>query len=203
LCSEFYPALVRDNVTLVPTAVSRVTTDGIVDADGIERKVDVVILSTGFQPQNYLSTLEVTGERGRELHAEWNGSPVAILGMMVPGFPNFFMLYGPNTNGPPSILANLELQADVVLRCLKRISKGHRRVVSTQRRYLDLWTRFIDHRNSTQQGVATAGCNNYYFAPDGRNVTQYPGWHFEYRLLARVVPPIAFRTSSHNRDTPP
>jgi cation diffusion facilitator CzcD-associated flavoprotein CzcO len=199
LCSEFYPALVRDNVTLVPKAVSRLTTDGIVDADGTERKVDAVIMSTGFHAQKYLSTLKVSGEGGRQLHAEWQGSPAAILGMMVPGFPNFFMLYGPNTNGPPSILANLELQANVVLRCLKRIGKGRPRVVSAQRRYLDLWTRFIDHRNSTQQGVATAGCNNYYFAPDGRNVTQYPGWHYEYRLLAWLVPPIAFRTRAHDR----
>jgi hypothetical protein len=123
--------------------------------------------------------------------------------MMVPGFPNFFMLYGPNTNGPPSVLATLELQANVVLRCLKRMTRSRKRIVSTQHRYLDLWTRFIDRRNSTQQGVATAGCNNYYFAPDGRNVVQYPGWHYEYRLLARLLPAIVFRTSTKFRAIEP
>ena len=203
LCSDFYPALLRDNVTLVPKAVRRVTPGGVVDSDGVERQVDAIILSTGFQAQNYLSTLTVTGQGGRDLHAEWNGSPKAILGMMMPGFPNFFMLYGPNTNGPPSILASLELQADVVLRCLMRMTKRRKHVVSTRRRYLELWTRFIDHRNSTQQAVAVAGCNNYYFARDGRNVTQYPGWHFEYRLLAHLLPPIAFRTSAANGVSPP
>ena len=75
------------------------TPTGIVDADGVERAVDVIVMATGFQPANYLARLRVVGRDGRTLHEHWAGEPRAFLGITVPGFPNFFMLYGPGTNG--------------------------------------------------------------------------------------------------------
>ena len=97
--STFYPALKKPNVELVPKAVASVTPTGIVDADGVEHDVDVIVMATGFQPANYLARLAVVGRGGRTLHEHWAGEPRAYLGITVPGFPNFFMLYGPGTNG--------------------------------------------------------------------------------------------------------
>src|SRR5699024_6979985 len=77
--SEFYPSLLRDDVTLVPRAVSHVTEQGIVDADGIEREADVIVLSTGFRASDYLAHLKVYGQEGVEIHDRWSDGATAFL----------------------------------------------------------------------------------------------------------------------------
>ena len=96
------------------------TRTGIVDADGVERAVDVIVMATGFQPANYLARLRVVGRDGRTLQEHWAGEPRAYLGITVPGFPNFFMLYGPGTNGG-EIVIMLESQAEYAVRAIKRM----------------------------------------------------------------------------------
>ncbi len=91
-------ALKRPNVDLVTQAISKITPKGVVTADGVEHEVDVLIYGTGFTASKFLSGLKVTGRGGRELHDVWAGDARAYLGMTTPGFPNFFMIYGPNTN---------------------------------------------------------------------------------------------------------
>ncbi|MEW5684341.1 MAG: NAD(P)/FAD-dependent oxidoreductase [Pseudomonadota bacterium] len=91
-------ALQRENVELVTDKITRITPKGIVTADGVEHEFDVLIYSTGFQASNFLSFLTVKGRGGRDLHDTWGGDAKAYLGMTVPGFPNFFITYGPNTN---------------------------------------------------------------------------------------------------------
>ena len=127
VASTFYRALKKENVELVPRAVASVTRDGIVDADGVERAVDVIVMATGFQPANYLARLRVVGRDGRTLQEHWAGEPRAFLGITVPGFPNFFMLYGPGTNGG-EIVMMLESQAEYAVRAIKRMTPraGHR-----------------------------------------------------------------------------
>jgi cation diffusion facilitator CzcD-associated flavoprotein CzcO len=125
LNSTFYPALLRENVELVPRAVQSVTEKGVVDADGNEYLVDVLVMATGFQPASYLSSLEVVGAGGRTIHEAWAGEPQALLGMTVPGFPNFFILYGPNTNGG-EIVSCLERQAEHVVTAAKRLMRTGR-----------------------------------------------------------------------------
>src|SRR5262249_24907972 len=118
--STFYPALKKDNVELVPKAVARVTRTGSVDVDGTERDVDVLVMATGFRPTDYLARLPITGRDGRTLHDHWAGEPRAYLGITVPGFPNFFMLYGPGTNGG-EIVTMLEAQAKYAVRSIRRL----------------------------------------------------------------------------------
>ena len=122
--SNFYEALNRPNVELVPHEVTRVTPTGIVDATGAERQADVLILSTGFQPTSFLEGIEVKGRDGRGIHDAWQGRPSAFLGITVPGFPNFFILYGPNTNGGGSIIHQLERQAEVAVNAVRRLERG-------------------------------------------------------------------------------
>src|SRR5262249_38494630 len=100
--SDFYPALARDNVELVRHAVERITAGGVGDSAGVERAVDVLVMATGFTPSEFLKTLRVRGRDGRSIHDYWAGEARAWLGMAVPGFPNFFIMYGPNTNGGPA-----------------------------------------------------------------------------------------------------
>jgi 4-hydroxyacetophenone monooxygenase len=91
-------ALKRDNVELVTSPITRVTDTGIVTDDGAERAFDAIIYGTGFTASQFLKTFKVKGRGGRELHDQWSGDARAYLGVTTPGFPNFFMIYGPNTN---------------------------------------------------------------------------------------------------------
>ena len=91
----------------------------------MERAVDVIVMATGFQPANYLARLRVVGRDGRTLQEHWAGEPHAYLGITVPGFPNFFMLYGPGTNGG-EIVIMLESQAEYAVRAIKRMIRGAR-----------------------------------------------------------------------------
>src|SRR5262249_10729264 len=97
--TRFYPALKNDNVELVARAVHAVTPTGVVDADGVERDTDVLVFATGFEPTNYLGSMEIRGRTGQTLRDYWNAEPRAFFGVTVPGFPNLFIIYGPGTNG--------------------------------------------------------------------------------------------------------
>ncbi len=88
--SDFFPALLKPNVTLVPSAVTSCTRQGLVDAGGHEHQADAVVLCTGFEVTEYLSTVEVVGREGCSLSQAWKGEPQAFLGIMTPGFPNFW-----------------------------------------------------------------------------------------------------------------
>jgi 4-hydroxyacetophenone monooxygenase len=91
-------ALQRENVDLVTDPIARIEPGAIVTADGTRREADVLIYGTGFHASDFLRSFRVVGEGGADLHGRWNGDARAYLGMTVPGFPNFFMIYGPNTN---------------------------------------------------------------------------------------------------------
>ena len=199
LASTFYEAFNRPNVELVPHEVTRATPTGLVDATGAERQVDVLILSTGFQPTSFLAGLEVKGRDGRGIHEAWQGRPSAFLGITVAGFPNFFILYGPNTNGGGSIIHQLERQAEVAANAVRRLERGTVlgrwglgrpvRSVDTKPEAQRRWVGWIDRRLATAASAMDSGCHNYYHVAGGANVTQWPGTHIGYaaatRLLAR------------------
>jgi len=183
LASTFYPALKKENVELVPTAVSSVTRTGIVDADGVGRAVDVIVMATGFQPSNYLARLPVTGRDGGTLQEYWAGEPHAYLGITVPGFPNFFMLYGPGTNGG-EIVSMLENQAGYTVRAVKRMMRERVTAVEVRRRFEAVWNRWLDRQVARTSWATT---NNYFKATTGKVVTQWPYANSQYRALVRVL----------------
>lgn len=186
LSDDYYPALTRDNVTLVPAAVESVTKHGLVDATGTEHGVDILIMSTGFRTTDYLDTLVVIGPAGASLHEFWAGRPRAYLGVTVPGFPNFFLIYGPNTNGGGSIIAQEERQAEVVVWALKKMVQRGAAAVDTTPQALDRWIQWIDHKLATDASAMEAGCTNYYRSRSGENATQWPGTHLRYYVMTKL-----------------
>jgi cation diffusion facilitator CzcD-associated flavoprotein CzcO len=196
--STYYPMLNRENVEVIPHAVSRVTPDGVVDAAGIERPADVLIMATGFAATDYLASLRVHGRDGRSLHDVWAGEPTAFLGTTVPGFPNFFMLYGPNSNGGWSVIAQLEPQADLVAAVARRLSRGRRQVVDTRPAISGRYNGWVQAGIARKLTALTAGCHNYYFTDTGRNVTQWPHSHITYRLAIRLLSRIGLTFSRHD-----
>jgi len=187
--STFYAALKRDNVELVPRAVASVTPTGIVDVDGVEREIDVLVIATGFKAAEYLPDLEVTGVDGRTIHEVWDHEPYAFLGITVPGFPNFFMLYGPNTNGG-EIVFFLERQSEYAVRVAKRIRRGRVSAVEVRKSWTDLYNRWLQGR---MKGTSWEVSRNYFTAPSGRIVTQWPYGALLYGLLTKVLGPISER----------
>jgi cation diffusion facilitator CzcD-associated flavoprotein CzcO len=194
--STWYPMFNRENVHLIPHAVQRVTPHGVIDAAGAERPADVLILSTGFQASNYLATLPVRGPGERWLADVWTNGPWGLLGITVPGFPNFTMMYGPNTNGGFSIMTQHEIQAAAIVRLARWL---RRRPAFDTREAL---ARGVDDRVQRRIGVAMStishDCHNYYYSTSGKNVTQWPFSHTAYRLAARALLPLAI--TNHRAD---
>jgi cation diffusion facilitator CzcD-associated flavoprotein CzcO len=181
--STFYPALKRDNVELVPRAVTKVTGTGVVDTDGVEHPADVLVLATGFQPTNYLAHLQVIGRGGRSLHDCWAGEPRAFLGIAVPGFPNFFMLYGPGTNGG-EIVWMLERQAEWAVRAVRRLERTGASAVEVRGSWADAYDRWLQW---TVRKTAWTVSNNYFKSGSGRVVTQWPYSPLVYWALTKSL----------------
>lgn len=185
--STYYPALLRDNVSLIPNAVVDAYERGVVDAVGERYDVDVIIMATGYQASNYLGTYDVVGRAGKTLKDYWNGEPSAFMGVTVPGFPNFFIMYGPNTNSVH--LAYLfECQASYIESCRRRIVAGAKRLEVRPRwhaRYNDLIQRRLS-RTSTAAAVRS-GVHNYYASPSGRIVASLPISNLMYKILLKAL----------------
>jgi cation diffusion facilitator CzcD-associated flavoprotein CzcO len=170
--NKYYPIFNQSNVHLVDKAIARVTTDGLVTSDGEFRAADVIILATGFQTTRYLAALDVTGRDGVHIRDAWSDGAIAYHGITTPGFPNLFMLYGPNTNNN-SLITMLELQAGYAVTWIKRM-------LEEDVRWLDVKTSASEVYNAKLQSdiaritVWRSDCGGYYRAPSGRIVTQFP-----------------------------
>lgn len=181
--STFYPALQLDNVELVPNAVASVTPTGIVDNAGVERPVDVLVMATGFQATNYLGTMEVRGSGGQTLQEFWRGEPRAFLGITVPMFPNFFMMYGPGTNGAV-VLSMLMRQAEYIVRAIERMQQQRVTAIEVKHSWTDRYHVWLQAQlNRTAWGSA----HNYYRGATGAIVTQWPFGPGLYGLMVRAL----------------
>ncbi|MEM7412087.1 MAG: NAD(P)/FAD-dependent oxidoreductase [Myxococcota bacterium] len=183
ISNDYLQSFNRDNVELVTVPIERVTSHGVVTQDGIERDVDTILLATGFHTQRYVSGIEVTGRHGVPIGEAWADGPEAYLGVTTHGFPNLFMLYGPNTNGGNSILLMLEFQIAYALRLVAEAEKSGADWIDVRR---DVMDRFNDELQQELGGIDVlhAGCNGYYRSPSGRIVTQWPHSFSVYRERA-------------------
>jgi 4-hydroxyacetophenone monooxygenase len=143
-------ALKRENVELVTEKVVRITPKGVVTVDGREHEADVLIYGTGFQASNFLSFLKVKGRGGRDLHDSWGGDARAYLGITHPGFPNFFTIYGPNTNivVNGSIIFFSECAVRYILGCLKLMAETGARTLEPKQQVYDEFNRKVDEANA-------------------------------------------------------
>ncbi len=168
----WFPTFALPNVTLETSPIVEFTERGLRTADGTEHEVDTVIYGTGFRAADFLGSLDVYGRDGRRLRHDWRDGAEAYLGTVVPGYPNLFTLYGPNTNGVTSIIYILEAQCEFVRRVLDEM--GHRRLQA-----VDIKRPIHDAYNAEIQDAMTgtvwlANCTNYFRHPNGKVVTQFP-----------------------------
>lgn len=196
LSNVYYPVFNEPHVELVTTPIRRITRDGVETEDGVERPVDTVIYATGFHTGRYLSAIEVTGRGGRSIEDAWQDGAQAYLGMTTPGFPNLFMLYGPNTNNG-SILYMIERQVAYALRQIRRLEDEHLAWIDVRADVAERYNDALQH-DIDQVDVWQAGCNGYYRAPSGRVVTQWPHTMAEFERRAAEDDPEAFETALAN-----
>jgi cation diffusion facilitator CzcD-associated flavoprotein CzcO len=190
---QWFPALNRPNVRLVTQPVTEITEDGLRTADGEHHRVDTIIYGTGFVANEFLSTIDVVGVEGRHLRHDWRDGAEAFLGISVSGYPNFFMLYGPNTNGVNSILFFHEAQSHYVMGALRAMGRLGIGAVDVRRRVMTSYNRRI--QSAMQGTVWLSGCSNYFRAPSGKVVTQLPYSGGRYWLRTRLFPLWRYRTT--------
>jgi cyclohexanone monooxygenase len=181
----WFPTFARPNVTLETSPIVGFTEGGLRTADGAEHEFDTVIYGTGFHAADYLRSLDVYGAGGRRLRDDWRDGAEAYLGTVVPGYPNLFTLYGPNTNGVTSIIYILEAQAEFVRRILDDMAAANVQAIDIRRDIHDSFN--ADIQRAMEGTVWLANCNSYYRHPNGKVITQFPysGTTFV-EMLARV-----------------
>ncbi|MCT7659350.1 flavin-containing monooxygenase [Mycobacterium deserti] len=171
--TDYLEALTQPHVDVVASPARALRKRSLVTADGTELDVDVVACATGYAAADYLGQIDVVGEDGTTLREEWRDGAYAYLGMAVPGFPNFFMLYGPNTNvGSNSVIFMLEAQAHYIVRALKYMRRRNKSYIVVRPRTM---AEFLAKVDAWMAGtVWLTRCSNYFRAANGRVVTQWP-----------------------------
>ncbi len=188
LSDEYLPAVAQPNVSVITAPLREVRADSVVDADGIAHRADVIIFGTGFRPTDPPLAPCIAGRDGRTLAEHWRGSPQAYLGTMVAGFPNLFILLGPNTGlGHSSVVFMIEAQIEQVMLVLRELA---RRGVSAIEPSAEAQAGFVAEVERRMRGtVWVAGhCMSWYLDRTGRNSSLWPDftWRFR-RRLQRVV----------------
>ncbi|MGW4059320.1 flavin-containing monooxygenase [Amycolatopsis sp. NPDC004747] len=199
LSNDYYPAMQKPNVDLVTSGVAEFTATGIRSADGELHEADVVILGTGFSTDNRCAKEHIVGRDGGTIQEAWREGMTAYLGMSVSGFPNMFMIMGPNSGGgAQSILFVIEAQLHYIVECL-RMMKAHRATrlevrADVQRRF-NTWL----HSKLGKSVWNTGGCHSWFLDHTGQNRQSWPGTGTSYWRATRRPDPEAYtlgRTST-------
>jgi cation diffusion facilitator CzcD-associated flavoprotein CzcO len=184
LSNDWYPALSRDNVTVVADGIEKLTPTSMTTKDGVEYPVDVVIFCTGFKSTEFLLPIEIIGRGGERLHDVWKDGAEAYRGSTVPGFPNLFMIYGPNTTVPSSAIFMIECQVDYVLKFVKRILRD-KLLFDVKREPMRKFNDAIQRR--AQSYAWMSSCNNWFKTASGKLVNNWPSPTLRFFLLTRML----------------
>jgi len=178
--NRWYPALAQPHVELVTDAISEVRERSVVCADGREREVDTIIFGTGFRVTEMPASKLIRGRAGQTMTEIWGGSPHAHLGCTVPGFPNLFMLLGPNTGlGHSSMIYMIESQIAYVLQALRTMRERGLGTMEVRPENERQYNAQIDRQ--LQGTVWNTGCASWYLDDTGRNASLWPDWTWRFR----------------------
>ncbi len=188
LTDDWYPALTQPNVELVADRIAEVTPGGVRDENGVERPADVLVLATGFASHDFVAPMEIAGRDGRTLAEEWGAVARAYLGLSVPGFPNMFLLYGPNTNGGTgSVIYTIEAGVGHVIAALGALERSEASRIEVRREAAERFDREL--RDALAGTVWHSGCTNWYVDENGNDPSQWPWvWSAYRRRTARLEP---------------
>jgi cation diffusion facilitator CzcD-associated flavoprotein CzcO len=192
LSNDYFPALQRSNVEVVTDGIAEVRPRGVVDAEGVQREVDAIIFGTGFKVIDMPFADRVRGRGGRLLSAVWRDGMKAHKGTSIAGFPNLFMLLGPNTGlGHNSVVFMIEAQIAYVADALRTMRERGATTLEVTRRAMDAYDADVQRR---LEGTVwnTGGCASWYLDADGRNSTIWPGFTWPYKRRTLAFDPVAY-----------
>ena len=182
LANDYYPALAQPQVEVIPLAVQAIRANAVVDAHGQAREVDAIIFATGFDVEHAVASLNLQGRNGQTLAGVAQGGLEAYKGVALPGFPNFFMIAGPNTGlGHNSMIYMIESAVEYVLQAVQLLRQTPTLEVKSQVSHT--YNQQIQYR--LQGTVWNSGCKSWYLSASGKNYTLWPGFTFEYRRITR------------------
>jgi cation diffusion facilitator CzcD-associated flavoprotein CzcO len=188
---DYYPALARENVRVVLSPIERVTRDAVVTRDGESHRVDAIILGTGFETTEFLAPMKIEGPDGRFLSDVWRNGAEAYVGIAVAGFPNLFLMYGPNTNlGHNSIIFMIECQTHYILDCLRQMRERGLRWIAPRREAMDAWNHAL--YAELEKSVWAKTDHSWYKTASGRITNNWSGTTLEYWWRTRRADLSAF-----------
>jgi cation diffusion facilitator CzcD-associated flavoprotein CzcO len=194
---DYYPTLTRENVELVTEGIDEIRERSIVTSDGVEHPTDVLIYGTGFRATEPLIGCSIVGKRGVEIHDAWGARMTAYLGVTINGFPNFFMLLGPNTGlGHNSVVLMIEAQVRYTMSCLKLMKRRNQRVLEVRP---EVQKRFVEdiYRRMRQTVWLAGGCNSWYQDQrTGEITTIWPGSVVSYLRRTRSASASDYKLTS-------
>lgn len=179
ISDDYVPAVQRPNVEIVASGIERIAPGGVVTRDGVLHAADVIVYGTGFETTSFLAPIEIEGQGGRKLHEVWRDGAEAYLGVAVAGFPNLFLLYGPNTNlGHNSILFMIEAQVRYIVACIEELRRSGRASLEVR---ADVQERFNEQlQRALAETVWATGCGSWYKTASGRVTNNWKGFTLEY-----------------------
>ncbi|MCC2639403.1 MAG: 4-hydroxyacetophenone monooxygenase [Moraxellaceae bacterium] len=193
ISNTYYPALAQANVEVSTDGIATVTADGVIGRDGVERKVDAIIFGTGFQTKDLPFAHYIRNNQGRTLAEHWAGSPKAYMGTTMHGFPNLYLLHGPNTGlGHTSVIYMLEAQAEHIVGVVKHAAQNGYDIVEPTAQAEQAFVRMIERDMKGTVWVA-GGCDSWYLDETGRNSSLWPNFTFKFRRLAVEIDADAYQ----------
>lgn len=186
ISNDYYPALCRDNVALVTDGIAAIEPRGIRTTDGAFHEVDTIIYGTGFKVVDYVASMKIVGRGDRELSEVWATEAVRnYLGINVSGFPNLYLLMGPNTGlGHNSMVFMIEAQARYIVDAIRAVRSRGLASIDVRPETEQAFRAELAHK--LEGTVWTSGCNSWYMAPDG-GVLLWPGFTFDYWWRTRRI----------------
>jgi cation diffusion facilitator CzcD-associated flavoprotein CzcO len=194
LTDDWYPALAQPNVELITDRIAEITPEAIVTADGTARPVEVIVYATGFRSHDFVTPMEITGVAGTTLDDVWRPTPRAYLGLTVPGFPNLFLIYGPNTNGGTgSVIYTIEAGIGHVIAALRELDRRRAKRIEVRRAEAEAFDRRL--RERLRRTVWHSGCTNWYVDEQGNDPNQWPWLWSTYRRRTSRISPGAYEVA--------
>jgi cation diffusion facilitator CzcD-associated flavoprotein CzcO len=179
ISDDFYRAMSEPHVDLVTSAIDRATPDGLVTRDGQRHVVDTIVFATGFETTTFLAPMSITGRAGLSLEEAWQNGAEAHKGVVVSGFPNLFLLYGPNTNlGHNSILFMVECQVRYAMGCIRELDKRRARFIEARRDAMDRFN--VKLQADLSKTAWAAGCQSWYKTDSGKITNNWSGLTLDY-----------------------
>lgn len=198
LSNDYYPALAQTNAHVCTDGIKEVTADSVVDSHGEKHKVDAIVFGTGFKAGDSYSAIDIQGTGGQSLNEAWKDGAKTYAGISVNGFPNFYMMMGPNTGlSHNSFVYMIESQTRYILDAIKKTSSNNWKSVDVKPASQEGFVQQVQEQS--KGSVWVTGCQNWYLDEQGRNWALWPGFTFQYRHDVRRFDAAQYSITAENQ----